>query len=72
MTRRIFPTILGKEGVGISGTWNTAQILVFFFFGYPMNCLGTSGMSVSMLIYYNEHKMRLKFYWKSDLLPSWT
>ena len=56
--------------MGISRNWTTAYFFVFF--GYPLNCLGTSGMSVSMLIYYNERKMRLKFYWKSDLLPPWT
>ena len=30
------------------------------------------GVSFSMVMYYNEHIMRLKVYWKSNLLPSWT
>ena len=30
------------------------------------------GVSFSMLIYYNEHIMRLKVYWKFNLPPSWT
>ena len=28
------------------------------------------GVSFSVLIYYNEHIMRLKAYWKSNLRPS--
>ena len=30
------------------------------------------GVSFSMLMYYSECIMRLKVYWKSNLLPSWT
>ena len=29
------------------------------------------GVSFSMLMYYNEHTMRLKVYRKSNLPPSW-
>ena len=35
--------------------------------------LGTVMVLVGiMLTYYSEHIMRLKVYWKSNLLPSWT
>ena len=29
-------------------------------------------VSFNVLMYYNEHIMRLKIYWESSLSPSWT
>ena len=58
--------------MGISKNWATAHFLAFC--GQPRNCHGTCGcgVSFSMLMYYNEHIMRLKVYWKLNLPPSWT
>ena len=57
------------EGAGISRNWATPH------FRPIMVSLRTVmvpvGVSLSMLMYYSEHIMRLKVYWKSNLLPSW-
>ena len=40
--------------------------------GQPQNCHGAAGRVLHhMLMYYNEHIMRLKVCWESHLLPSW-
>ena len=65
---RIIPTILEKG-------WGFPGIGPLPTFGPFMVSLGTAmvpvGVSVSMLIYYNEHITRLKIYWKSNLPTSW-
>ena len=58
-----------REGVGISRYWATTHFLTFY--GWPQNCHGTGGC-VIQLMYYNERIMRLKVYWESNLLSSWT
>jgi len=69
MSRRIIPVIWGKgwrfPGIGPLPTFwpfmvdlRTVMVLVRVPF--------------SMLVYYNEHVMRLKVYWKLNLPPSWT
>ena len=69
MSGRIIPTIGGKgqrfPGIGPPPTF------------WPfMVSLGTvmalAGVSLSMLMYYNEHMMRLRVHWKSNIPPSWT
>ena len=59
------------EGAEISRNWATTHFLIFD--GRPWNCHGAGGCVIwHMLMYYNERIMRLKVYWKSNLLPSWT
>ena len=59
------------EGAGIPRNWATTHFLAFY--GWPQNCHGTGGcVTQLMLIYYNEHIMRLKVPWKSNLPPSRT
>ena len=69
MNGRIIPVIWGKgwrfPGIGPLPTFwpfmvdlRTVMVLVRVPF--------------SMLVYYNEHVMRLKVSWKSNLPPSWT
>ena len=68
MSGRIIPTILerGQRFPGIG------PLITFWPF---MVGLGTVmvlvGVSFSMLMHYNERIMRLKVYWKSNLLLSW-
>ena len=57
------------EGAEIFRNWTTTRFLAFY--GRHQNCHGSCGC-VIQLMYYNEHIMRLKVYWKSNLLPSWT
>ena len=69
MSGRIILTILGK-GWGFPGIGPPPTFWPF------MVILGTVmalvGVSFSMLMYYNEHIMRVIVYWKLHLLPSWT
>ena len=66
---RSIPAVWG-EAVEISGNWATAHF--FAFYGWPWNCLGTAGVSVSKVTFYSEHTLRLEVEWKSTRLPSWT
>ena len=38
------------------------------FYGWSQNCHSTGGYVIQMLMYYNEHIIRIKVYWKSNLL----
>ena len=69
MSRRIIPVICGKgwrfPGIGpLPTSWpfmvDLRTVMV------PVR------VPFSMLVYYNEHVMRLKVYWKSNLPPSLT
>ena len=68
MSGRIIPTISGKG-------WEFPGIGHHLHFWSFIDSLGTVmaslGESFSMLMYYNEHIMRLKGHWKSNLMPSW-
>ena len=68
MSERIILTILEKGwrflGIGPPPTfWS-------FMVGLG-TVMALVHVSFSMLMYYNEHIMRLKGYWKSNLPPSW-
>ena len=69
MSGRIIPNILEKRW-GFPGTGPLPT------FGAFMVALRTVmapvSASFSMLMHYNEHVMRLKVYWKSNLPLSWT
>jgi len=56
------------EGVEVSEDWAAAHFLTFY--GWH-SVMAPMGVSLSMLMYYNEHIMRLKVYWKLHLQPSW-
>ena len=49
-----------------------ARFLIFG--GCSWNCRGPGECFLNMLMYYqyNEHIMKTKFHWKSNLPPSWT
>lgn len=59
-----------EEGVGISSSWATTHFLPFY--GRPQSCHGTDGVSLSLLMGYREHVLRLQVQWESAHLPSWT
>ena len=69
MSGRISPTILEKgwrfPGIGPPPTFWPFMVGL-------RTVMAPVGVSLSMLIHYNECIMRLKFYWKLNLLPSWT
>ena len=62
MSGRIIPSILGKgqrfPGIGSPPTF-------WPFMVSPGTVMAPVGVSYSMLIYYNENIMRLKFHWNS-------
>ena len=58
------------ERAGISRNWATAHFLTFN--GWPQYCHGGDEYVIQMLMYYNEHIIRLKVYWNSTCPPSWT
>ena len=39
----------------------------FNLYSWPQNCHGVGGCVIYMLIYYNEHIMRFKVYWKLNI-----
>ena len=57
------------EGVEIFRNWATVRFLPFY--SCLRTVIGPVGMPFSILMHYKEHIMRLKIYWKSNLLPSW-
>jgi len=67
MSENIIPTIL-EEGWRFPGIGPLTTFCTFMFSLRTVKLL--VGMSFSMLIYYNEHIMRLKAYWESNLPPS--
>lgn len=58
------------EEVKVSRNWITVHLLIFS--GQPWNChsLGEC-VTQNLLMYYNEHTMRLKDYPELNLPPSW-
>lgn len=69
MSENIIPTIL-EEGWRFPGIGPLTTFCTFMFSLRTVKLL--VGMSFSMLIYYSEHIIKLKVYWKSNLSPSWT
>ena len=67
MTGRIIPTILEK-GQRFRN-WTTAHFLTFYV--QPQNCHGAGVCVIQIPMCYNEHIMKLKVHWKSNLLLSW-
>ena len=57
------------EGTEIPRNWATAHFWPFMVDLRTVMVLVR--VPFSMLVYYNEHVMRLKVYWKSNLPPSW-
>ena len=69
MSGRIIPTIL-RKGWGFP---EIGPLPTFLPFTVSLRTvMALVGVSFSMLRYYSEHIMRLKVYWRSNLLPSWT
>ena len=56
-----------RGGVGISMNWATTYFLIF---GRPWSEL--ADVSLSLLMCFSEHILRLKVQWKSTPPPSWT
>ena len=59
-----------RGGAGIFRNWATVHFLAFY--DQPQNGHGAGGCVIKTLTYYNEHIMRFKVLWKSNLLSSWT
>ena len=56
MSGRVIPTILGKRAE-ISRNWATAHVLIF---GLPWNVTVSVAVSLSLVMCYSEHILRLK------------
>ena len=69
MSGRIIPTIWGKgwgfPGIGPTPTFRSLIVSL-------ITVMVLVGVSFSMLMYYNEHIMKPKVHWESNLPPSWT
>ena len=66
MSERRIPTISGKRGfLGNGPTFGPLPVGLRIVMA-PVD------VSLDILMYYNDYIMRLKFHWKSNLLPSWT
>ena len=69
MSGRIIPTISGKgrgfPGIGPPPTFWPFQVSLG-------TVMAPVSVSFNMLMYYSEHIIRLKVYWKLNLLQSWT